>query len=116
MFPPMTRVMLNVSKKALELNLFYRDVRDIDLLSGGLTEYRIPGAIVGPTFACLVGSGFKALKYGDRFFYEHAYQAGSFTPGEFRFTSRSSGGQHVVCIRKSERVSRESKEKCDVRL
>lgn len=64
----------------------HRDVRDIDLVSGGLSEHPLPGAIVGPTFACLVADEFKALKFGDRFYYEHGDQAGSFTPGEFRFT------------------------------
>lgn len=42
----------------------------------------VDGGIVGPTFGCLLGNMFNRLKYGDRFFYEHGGQAGSFKPGK----------------------------------
>ncbi|KAH7975007.1 hypothetical protein HPB49_022626 [Dermacentor silvarum] len=60
----------------------YDDVRDVDLFSAGLAERTLPSSIVGPTFACLVGPMFRRLKFGDRFYYEHGGQAGTFTPGE----------------------------------
>ncbi|CAN8001095.1 unnamed protein product, partial [Ixodes hexagonus] len=56
----------------------YADVRDIDLFSAGISESHVPGGIVGPTFACILGTMFQRLKFGDRFYYEHGGQAGSF--------------------------------------
>ncbi|KAK3094643.1 hypothetical protein FSP39_004362 [Pinctada imbricata] len=55
---------------AAKFKTLYASVDDIDLFTGGVSEINLPGAKVGPTFACLVGIQFKALKYGDRFFYE----------------------------------------------
>ncbi|GFY80108.1 peroxidasin [Trichonephila inaurata madagascariensis] len=62
----------------------YEDVRDIDLFSGGLAERPIQGAVVGPTFACIIGIQFYHLKYGDRFFFEHGEQGGSFTAAQLK--------------------------------
>jgi hypothetical protein len=41
------------------------------------------GSILGPTFACLNGIQFHHWKYGDRFYFEHGGEAGSFTIGNF---------------------------------
>ena len=46
-------------------------MEDIDLFVGGLAESPRPGAVVGPTFACIIGAQFKLLMDGDRFFYRH---------------------------------------------
>ncbi|KAL3202112.1 hypothetical protein MRX96_042685 [Rhipicephalus microplus] len=59
-------------------------VNDIDLFTGGVSEYSLPGGVVGPTFGCILGIQFWRLKYGDRFYFEHGGQAGSFTPGHER--------------------------------
>jgi len=58
-----------------------RHPEDIDLFTGGVSEIPLPGAKVGPTFACLLARQFRALKRGDRFFYENAGQL-SFTPDQ----------------------------------
>ncbi|KAL1425299.1 hypothetical protein MTO96_019313 [Rhipicephalus appendiculatus] len=60
----------------------YEDVRDIDFFSAGLNEHPLRGATIGPTFLCVVADMFARLKWGDRFYYEHGGQAGSFTPGK----------------------------------
>ena len=60
----------------------YSNVEDIDLYVGGLSERQVPGGMVGPTFTCLIADQFARLKEGDRFFYEHGGQQGSFTPSK----------------------------------
>ncbi|RWS06153.1 Peroxidase-like protein [Dinothrombium tinctorium] len=62
----------------------YERVEDIDLYSGGLSEYKLPDAIVGPTFACIISKQFYRLKFGDRFWFEHGDQIGSFNEGQLR--------------------------------
>jgi len=58
-----------------------RHPEDIDLFTGGVSEIPLPGAKVGPTFACLFARQFQALKRGDRFFYENAGPL-SFSPDQ----------------------------------
>lgn len=46
------------------------DSNDIDLWIGGLSEKRIQGSLLGPTFACIFGLTFRNARDGDRFYYE----------------------------------------------
>ncbi|OPL33488.1 hypothetical protein AM593_09419, partial [Mytilus galloprovincialis] len=46
---------------------------------GAITENKVHGGLVGPTFACLIGEQFEALKKGDRFWYETPNSAIGFT-------------------------------------
>ncbi|XP_067656392.1 myeloperoxidase-like [Haliotis asinina] len=48
----------------------YSDVDDIDLFPGALSETPVPRGLLGPTFTCLLGKQFQALKEGDRFWFE----------------------------------------------
>ena len=48
----------------------------IDLFVGGLAENPVGGGQVGPTFGCIIGKQFEAIRKGDRFFYS---QPGQFT-------------------------------------
>ena len=44
----------------------YKSVADVDLFVGGLAETPVPGAVVGPTFSCILGVQFTMLMDGDR--------------------------------------------------
>ena len=61
--------------------MFRRSPADIDLYSGALHEDIVDGGSVGPTYACLIGTQFQSLKYGDRFWYETDSSEG-FTAGK----------------------------------
>lgn len=49
----------------------YREVDDVDLYTGALSEKPINGSILGPTLTCLILDQFVRVKYGDRFWYEN---------------------------------------------
>ncbi|XP_054716462.1 peroxidase-like [Uloborus diversus] len=71
------RVMSYANAQLLRTN--YAHVQDIDLWTGILSETYNDGAVVGPTGICIIGMMFNRLKYGDRFYFEHRNQQGSFT-------------------------------------
>ena len=66
----------------------------IDLWVGGLAETRLPGAQVGPTFACILGITFSRLRDGDRFWYQNPY---TFTPAQRRQIHLRTSLSKVVC-------------------
>ena len=49
-----------------DLREAYSSIQDIDLFTGGLAEVPTKGAVVGSTFACLLGRQFFYYKTGDR--------------------------------------------------
>ena len=60
----------------------YRHVDDIDLWSAGISERRLPGAAIGPTFSCIIARQFSNTRRGDRFWYENPGLPSSFTPDQ----------------------------------
>ncbi|XP_023931566.1 peroxidasin-like, partial [Lingula anatina] len=58
-----------------KLKMLYRHPDDVDSWAGGLVEENLPGATVGPTFACIIAEQFIRSRDGDRFWYENK-QAG----------------------------------------
>ncbi|KAB7503846.1 Peroxidasin [Armadillidium nasatum] len=74
----------------------YQSVHDIDLFPAMLGEFRTTYGSVGDTFSCILSRQFRALKFGDRFWYEGSSQPKPFTLeqlGAIRQTSLAS----VIC-------------------
>lgn len=59
----------------------YRSVEDVDLFPAGLAEQAVPGALLGPTFSCILAQQFSSLKKGDRFWFENRGQPKPFSQG-----------------------------------
>ncbi|XP_065257111.1 thyroid peroxidase [Emys orbicularis] len=59
-----------VAEKIMEL---YSNPNNIDIWLGGLAENFLPGARTGPLFACIIGKQMKALREGDRFWWENSH-------------------------------------------
>ncbi|XP_069103360.1 peroxidase-like protein 3 [Argopecten irradians] len=53
-----------------KLKAAYHSVDDIDLYVGGITEKLLYEGRVGPTFGCILGEQFSALKHGDNYWFE----------------------------------------------
>lgn len=82
---------LNIFKK------YYADPADIDLWSAVVSERKFPDADVGPTASCILGIQYYHLKFGDRYFYSHGYQTGSFTPKQVGAIKTTTLAQ-IVCL------------------
>ena len=44
----------------------YNKLEDIDAFTGAISEIPVPGGLVGPTVACILGQQFQKLMVGDR--------------------------------------------------
>nr|CAA62752.1 peroxinectin [Pacifastacus leniusculus] len=79
-----------------KLARIYKNVDDIDLFVGGITENSVRGGLLGWTFLCIVGDQFARLKKGDRYFYDLGGQAGSFTEPQLQ-QIRASSWARIIC-------------------
>lgn len=75
----------------------YKYIDDIELYVGGHYERKVEGAVVGSTFASIIGLQFHNLKFGDRFFYEHANQDGSFNVDQLDEIKRKTCFASILC-------------------
>ncbi|KAJ8986217.1 hypothetical protein NQ317_009923 [Molorchus minor] len=74
----------------------YRNVDDVDLYTGALSERPLAESMLGPTLTCLILDQFVRIKYGDRFWYENPHRPQGFAPeqlDEIRKTTLAS----VIC-------------------
>ncbi|GFX37363.1 peroxidasin [Trichonephila clavipes] len=74
----------------------YRHVDDIDLWSAAISEYPLPGAILGSTLSCLIAEQFANIRRGDRFWYENPGWPSSFTPEQLAEIRKVTIGR-IVC-------------------
>ncbi|XP_045123660.1 uncharacterized protein LOC123511596 isoform X2 [Portunus trituberculatus] len=79
-----------------KLQGIYKSVDDIDLFTGGLAEKPNRGALVGPTFGCLIGRQFHYLRRGDRYWYENDIPPSSFTKEQL-YELRKTSLARVIC-------------------
>ncbi|XP_037382809.1 LOW QUALITY PROTEIN: thyroid peroxidase [Talpa occidentalis] len=74
-------------RMAARMLALYGDPDNVDVWLGGLAERALPGARTGPLFACIIGRQMKALRDGDRFWWE---KDGVFTEAQRRALRRYS--------------------------
>ena len=65
------------------LQQLYGSLDRVDLFVGAILEKPVAGALIGPTFQCIIGDQFRRLRLGDRFYYEEQNHPGALTAGNF---------------------------------
>ncbi|XP_048007115.1 peroxidase-like isoform X1 [Leguminivora glycinivorella] len=68
----------------------YEHPNDVDLVVGAMAETPLPGSSFGPTFTCLIKEQLWRTRSGDRYFYSHADEAGSFSKRQLAELKRAS--------------------------
>ena len=68
-FPQLPKTNFDNTLTLVRFLQVYGSLDTVDLWIGGLAEDRLPGSLLGPTFACLFGISFANIRDGDRFFF-----------------------------------------------
>ncbi|XP_066137550.1 uncharacterized protein [Euwallacea fornicatus] len=84
------------TETVVKLKSLYAHVDDIDLFTAGLAEKPLRGAVVGPTFSCIIAQQFSNLRKGDRFWYENGDFPSAFSLEQLGEIRRVSLAQ-VIC-------------------
>lgn len=79
------------------LKQVYKSWKDIDFYIAGLAERHFPDGDVGPTFACVLGIQYYHLKFGDRYYYEHGKEKGSFSLAQLENIRKSTTLSRLLC-------------------
>uniref|UniRef100_A0A672KJN2 Eosinophil peroxidase-like n=1 Tax=Sinocyclocheilus grahami TaxID=75366 RepID=A0A672KJN2_SINGR len=79
-----------LARKLLHL---YGTIKNIDVWVGAISEPALPGGRVGPLLACLIAKQFKALRDGDRFWWQNEGVFSSAQRDALRTTSLS----RIIC-------------------
>ncbi|KRZ19194.1 Peroxidasin -like protein [Trichinella zimbabwensis] len=87
---------LQTPSDAEKIKKIYFHVNDIDLVIMGFLEKPADGAVVGPTFACILARQFAKMQRGDRFWYENYFYPSSFT-GEQLSEIRKTSLARILC-------------------
>ncbi|KRX61985.1 Peroxidasin -like protein [Trichinella sp. T9] len=87
---------LETPSDAEKIKKIYSHVNDIDLVIMGFLEKPAEGAVVGPTFACILARQFAKMQRGDRFWYENYFYPSSFT-GEQLSEIRKTSLARILC-------------------
>uniref|UniRef100_A0A0M3INE4 Chorion peroxidase n=1 Tax=Ascaris lumbricoides TaxID=6252 RepID=A0A0M3INE4_ASCLU len=74
----------------------FKHVDDVDLFILGLAEKPLRGALVGPTFSCIISLQFQKTKRGDRFWYENDLSPSGFTEEQLTEIKKTTMAQ-VIC-------------------
>jgi len=92
----------------------YNHPDDIDLFTGLLAEKRLPGALTGPTLACIIGLQFKHIRKCDRYWYETSDSKIRFSEQQLQ-ELRSSNLASLICknMEKNSKISRSSMDQMD---
>lgn len=62
-----------------KFQLVYKNVKDIDIFMGGITQKPAPGSRLGSVFTAILLKQFSAFRHGDRFWYERDDHQTGFT-------------------------------------
>ncbi|CAF4829679.1 unnamed protein product [Pieris macdunnoughi] len=73
-----------------KLSQIYEQVGDIDLVVGLMAEAPLPGSLIGPTATCFLREQLWRTRSGDRYFYTHTHEAGSFSKRQIAEIRRAS--------------------------
>ncbi len=84
------------NRTAYHYSRLYAHPDDIDLWSGGISERRLPGAMIGPTFACITARNFANIRRGDRFWFENSGYPSAFTPEQLNQIKKATQAR-IIC-------------------